>query len=227
MLECDAEKTKVLYVDYGNVEWIGLERLAPIFEQFAKLPEVCFQCSLDISSTSGTWTENSREKLTELYGENELQCEITSETGDRFSVKLFCDGEDVLTKVLGSEERTPAMVGREDGLEPPSTGEKETVYKAKELKISERKDVVCSHIETPQKLWCQFVEDQEILDELMNRLEEVYSVLGDEKLLLEHSVGSPCIGQFLEDDRWYRAEILDMRDEGMLFEKLKQKAYLL
>ncbi len=214
MLECDGDKTKVLYVDYGNEEWITDDRLAPISEQFSNLPEVCFRCTLDLSSDQGAWAENSGEKLVEVYGEHELRCQIMSKTDDGFSVKLFCGDENVLTKLVTSDEPTPA-VNVEDSVETPSTlgG-----YKIKPLKKGERKDVICSHIEEPHKLWCHFTEDQETLDDIMNRLDEVYSVLGPDELLVKsYDVGSPCCGQFLEDDGWYRAEILGMQDQGTFY----------
>ena len=52
----------------------------------------------------------------------------------------------------------------------------------------------------------------------MDRLHEVYSALGAEELLVtNYDVGSVCCGQFLDDDGWYRAEILDKQDEGTLY----------
>ena len=213
VLECDGDKTKVLYVDYGNEEWITDDRLAPISAQFSNLPEVCFRCSLDLSSVPGTWTEDSGEKLIEMYGEHELRCQIMSKTDDGLSVTLFCGDENVLTKIVPSDEPTP-VVKVEDNVEAPSTTP--TDYKTKPLQKGDRKDVVCSHIESPRKLWCQISDDQETLDNLMNRIDEVYSVLGPEELLLKsYDVGTPCCGQFLEDDGWYRAEILSMQDQGI------------
>lgn len=82
MLECDLDKSKVLYIDYGNEEWIGDDRLAPVAEQFCQLPEVCMRCNLDLSAVSGAWSEGSSDKLLELYGEQELRCKVTSKTGD-------------------------------------------------------------------------------------------------------------------------------------------------
>ena len=222
MLELDGDKTKVFYVDYGNEEWVPGDRLAPIPERFSILPQVCFRCSLDLSSLRGHWNENFGEKLVEMYGEHELRCEIISENSGCFSVKLFCDDEDVLTKFVTSAEPQPTLTADDD---VPSAEALTTLsveddlsslsYRMKQLKKGDRKDVLCSHIETPQKLWFRFVEDEETLDNLMNRLDEVYSVLGADELLLKtRDIGSPCCGQFLEDDRWYRAEILAVQDQG-------------
>lgn len=214
MLECDGDKTKVLYVDYGNQEWITADRLAPISKQFSNLPEVCFCCTLDLSSVLGTWAENSGEKLMSMYGENELRCHVVAKTDDGLLVKLFCGDEDVLAKVVTSSDEPFPAGTLEDSTETPTGGD----YISKQLKTDDRKDVICSHIETTQKLWCQLVEDQETLDDLMTRLDEVYGALGAEELLLKsYDVGSPCCGQFLEDDEWYRAEILGMQDEGIFY----------
>ena len=204
----------VLYIDYGNEEWITGDRLAPISAQFCNLPEVCFRCSLDLSSFSGTWTEDSGEKLFEMYGEHELRCQIMSKTDNCFSVKLFCGDQNILTKIVSSEEPTPT-VKVELNVEAPSTP---AGYKIKPIQKGDRKDVICSHIESPSKLWCQFSEDQETLHDLMNRLGEVYSVIGAGELQVEsYDAGAPCCGQFLEDDGWYRAEILGMQDQGKFY----------
>lgn len=241
MLELDRDKTKVLYVDYGNEEWVTGDRLAPIPERFYVLPQVCFRCSLDLSSLHGNWNENFGEKLVEMHGEHELRCEIVSETGDCFTVKLFCGDEDVLTKLVTSAEPQPILTAGDDGTsaEPLTTSTVEDdlsarSYKLKQLKKGDRKDVLCSHIETPQKLCFQFVEDEETLDDLMNRLDEVYSVLGADELPLKtRDIGSPCCGQFLEDDDWYRAEILAVQDQGnficlyLLYNQLKFTSLLL
>lgn len=210
MLECNGDKIKVLYVDYGNEEWLTGDRIAPISIRFSELPEVCIRCTLDLSTIRGTWDETSGEKLVEIYGENELRCQIVSKTDDYFSVKLFFGDEDVLAKVMISDT---AALHIEESVGIPTA----SCYKIKQLKKGDNKDVTCSHIETPRKLWCQFVEDRETLDNLMNRLDEVYSALGAAELLVKnYVVGTPCCGQFLEDDGWYRAEILAMEDEGTL-----------
>lgn len=208
VLECNGDKLKVLYVDYGNEEWLTGDRIAPISRRFSELPEVCIRCTLDLSTIRGTWGETSGEKLVEIYGESELRCQIVSTTGECFSVKLFFGDEDVLAKVMISDSAASHV---EESVEIPTT----SCYKIKQLRAGDEKAVTCSHIETPLKLWCQFVEDQETLDNLMNRLDDVYSVLGAEELLVKnYDVATPCCGQFLEDDGWYRAEILAMEDEG-------------
>lgn len=219
VLELDGDKTKVFYVDYGNEEWISSDRLAPISQRFTNLPQVCLRCSLDLSSLRANWNENLGEKLIEIYGEHELRCKILSETDDCFSVKLFYDDEDVLTKLVTPSATATTLPAEEDltSAESPSADDDQSSrgYEIKQLKKGDRKDVLCSHIETPHKLWLQFVEDQETLDDLMDRLDEVYSALGEDGLLLKtRDIGSPCCGQFLEDDGWYRAEILAVQDQG-------------
>ena len=219
VLELDGDKTKVLYVDHGNEEWVSSDRLAPISQRFTHLLQVCLRCSLDLSSLRAKWNEDVGEKLIKIYGEHELCCKIISETDGCFSVKLFCDEEDVLTKLLTSSA-TPTTLPAEEDLSsaesPSADGDQSSRgYETKQLKKGDRKDVLCSHIETPHKLWLQFVEDQETLDDLMDRLNEVYNALGDDGLPLKtRDIGSPCCGQFLEDDGWYRAEILAVQDQG-------------
>ena len=127
-------------MDYGNAEWLDVDRLAPISERFSKLPEVSLRCRLDLSNAGGIWTDEIGEKMVELYGEHELRCKITSENDEVFSVKLFCDGEDVLAKVLTSGEAASAS-GSGTTAEEPISGH----YQVKKLTTGK----IISH-----PMWC-------------------------------------------------------------------------
>lgn len=128
-------------------------------------------------------------------------------------MKLFSGDEDIVAKVLMAGA-TSAASSSEDSASVVST----LSYVMKPLQKGVRKEAVCSHMESPGKLWCQFLEDEETLHELMDRLREVYNALGAEELLCRNlDVGSICCGQFTIDDEWYRAEVLALQDEGLSY----------
>lgn len=172
------------------------------------MPEVCFCCSFDLSTVDGIWCENAAGKLLEMFSENELLCKISTNNDDGVLVKLYCDGEDILSHVLEHENVSVTKV-----IENNKEIHEFIVY---EFNIDDKKDVTCSHIESPKKLWCQLSTNEAELNDLMNHLDEVYGSLGPEDLLAHnYDVGSPCCGQFLEDDGWYRAEIVEVVPEGL------------
>lgn len=211
ILECDTDRAKVRYIDYGNEEWLSEDRLAPICEEFCHLPEVCFSCTLHGGSDGDISGEKSGEQIMERYGETDLCCKIVSKNAGNISVKLLCEGEDVMAELLASKREVSAGICEDLGKTAVVRS-----YINKKLKEGERIEITCCHIDSPDKLWCQLVKDQEVLHELMNQLDEAYGALELGDMLLETFVpGTACCGQFLEDDGWYRAEVLGKDDEGV------------
>ena len=77
-----------------------------------------------------------------------------------------------------------------------------------EVAIGEVEDVYFVSGNSPDKFWCQLVEEAEALEQLMTALDSHYKALEVSGGAQGPSMpGSVCCAKFSEDSRWYRARV--------------------
>ncbi|XP_013386809.1 uncharacterized protein LOC106156225 isoform X2 [Lingula anatina] len=89
-------------------------------------------------------------------------------------------------------------------------------YQPVMLKDGEKREVFVSFVSSPSQFWIQFKEQQDQLDHLMEQLSEQYS--DDTPAVASQSTGMPCVAKFEEDQAWYRAVILELKDDQALIQ---------
>ena len=88
---------------------------------------------------------------------------------------------------------------------------------AKELTIQEAEigfgdTVYVAFSESPEKFWCQPVVSSDRLSKMAEQLNEEYSNMGSNQLLLQSPrIGQLCCALYSEDYSWYRAKIKDIQ----------------
>ena len=93
---------------------------------------------------------------------------------------------------------------------------------AKELSIKEAEiefgdTVYVAFSESPEKFWCQPVISSDRLSNLVKKLNEEYSNIGSNQLLLQSPhIGQLCCALYVEDYSWYRAKIKEIRGDNAL-----------
>ena len=79
-----------------------------------------------------------------------------------------------------------------------------------EVPFNEYLPLFVSHVESPEKFWCQHggEQAQQVLTSLMERLHEAYSNLDDAELSMLNVIANRvCCAKFSEDGEWYRARV--------------------
>ncbi|XP_064095991.1 uncharacterized protein LOC135207944 isoform X2 [Macrobrachium nipponense] len=200
----------VHYVDYGNSSEVKVCDIRLIPTRFLDLPCQAIHCyfskilrekSLDVL----------HQKLEEILSE-ELKVSLTKELQDEdfFVMKsLTVKDVDILSKIQKEQMH----------LETLSSGNIPQVNQINEncdvchipyLKInyvSEITAYIC-HVDTDGIFWVQLTANTAVLEEVMEKLNDIGSPC---KRTLSRTVpGVPCLCQFAEDGRFYRAEIKEV-----------------
>jgi tudor domain-containing protein 1/4/6/7 len=101
VVECKETQVLVMYVDYGNSEYIDISRISPISSSFLKLPAQAVKFSVGVPEPSASLVLN---KLNEEYPESTLEAEIINQKDNGvYMVKLFDhDGKDLVQSLIAS-----------------------------------------------------------------------------------------------------------------------------
>lgn len=210
---------EVLYIDYGNTEWLPLNRLRQIKNQFLEIPEMAVSCSLtDIVPPfkAVVWPERSIKAFTSITGNQPLLMNVRG----RGSGKLYVD----LRKPEGDEEAAldddrpisvrDALVFLEVAVFfSPASQPNADVHRTSRHYIDPNPlekdafvDVTLTHVENPHRLFIQRL-DSSILDEQKHlcklytgRNKKVWQIDWPYKDLV-------CAAKFSVDQSWYRAVV--------------------
>lgn len=204
---CNTDCAIVHYVDYGNSSEVKVCDMRLIPSRFLYLPCQAIHCyfskvlgekSLDVLH------QNLEEILTE-----ELKVSLTSELQDEdiFVIKsLTVKDVDLLSKIQKEQMN----------LETGSSGNNPLVNQIKEnfngcqipyLKINYESEItafIC-HVDTDGIIWVQLTANAVVLEEVMEKLNEIGS--SSNRTFSPAVPGVPCLCQYSEDERFYRAEI--------------------
>ncbi|TRY83510.1 hypothetical protein DNTS_016237 [Danionella cerebrum] len=97
----------------------------------------------------------------------------------------------------------PLMIGSKD-MEKTS----QQLFKKTDVSIGQRIEAFASCIVGPDYFWCQF-SNSEVLDHITVAAQECGNTIKTQPILLGNlDCGSPCLARFVDDQLWYRAEVI-------------------
>ena len=197
----------VHFIDYGNSEVLPLSRTRPLKPEFMKLGPQAIKCTLNNihRPANSKWPEEAINRFEELSMATELVLRADSYNKDEntFSVLLLdtADG-----KNLNISDEIAPLVAQKVGVDIPSLT----------IKKGDHKDVYVTSVSSIRKFFCQVMKSATALDELMSRIEDHYSPLGDmQEQLTKPVVGAFCAAKYALDDGWYRAKIISVHDNSL------------
>lgn len=219
----ESNKLIIFYVDYGNSEKVDRKKARCIIQEYTILPVQAIKCRIrGIKPPGKSWTINNN---LGKYFEGNTVCKFISKEEDAYLVDLICNQKDVAQLLIsdglaasdgsivpiGETKRVQAEVPKFNEKVSPGIGESGIIQK-----VTERNDgftqgqlisVTISFIENPLKFWCQLLDESDILNELVEKIENTvieYPSLTPSSL----RIGSYCMAQYSEDEAWYRARII-------------------
>uniref|UniRef100_A0A3Q4HSF7 Tudor domain containing 6 n=1 Tax=Neolamprologus brichardi TaxID=32507 RepID=A0A3Q4HSF7_NEOBR len=186
------------FVDFGNTAMTPLSKMGRLHEKFLQLPMYSTHCMLSDAAGLGEQVvvdpdvvSAFKEKISSS-GEKVFKCQFVRKIGSVWEVNLEDNGVKVTYKVHCSPHNF---------LEDLFEGQKLEAY--------------ITVINDDQTFWCQSASSEEH-DEILLGLSEVENSAGQNHIDPDALVpGSLCIARFLDDELWYRAEVID-KNEGEL-----------
>ncbi len=220
----------VVYIDYGNSGQVEIQDMRKIEPRFTTQRAQAVRCHLaGIVPPSGSWPEESCSKLYDSLIDEDVDVTFLAKggEGEGYATRVQHGGQDVaemlvkadLARVKTSNEEKAPLGSRP--LDTPKVVCKPTTAPAAQLSIpafhletGQECDIMVTSSGSPSDFYCQVVDQQ--LDQMMEEIEEY--CLDSPSLPSSHhlSSGDATLGQFTEDQGWYRAVITSVVDGGKL-----------
>ncbi|XP_078612166.1 uncharacterized protein LOC144882311 isoform X2 [Branchiostoma floridae x Branchiostoma japonicum] len=225
VLSVEESAITVLYVDFGNSESVGLERLKSVSPEFLVTPLQAIECTLGKKATDLPEDITSvMQGLTEV-----LTIKFLHQDGQKWMVEVFQGETSVKDMVLrvGREDveettvktSTPSKDETGDSLQSvdPEVSAIESlpqptnfVYAANDIDEGELQEGYICHTTNPSMFFVQLATSAGKLDMLMKEINEEYSSLGTcDREIADIKPGMPCIVPLSEEGEevWYRGRV--------------------
>ena len=187
----------MLYCDYGNEETVESANLLVIPENFTVLPKQAIRCSL-ANSRSDQWAQEMVDIFNEKLSEKVLNLKVMEINHDVVSVELLDEElKEELEKMLNLQSDSSKV-----------TESIQLNYSKPDLSNPQG---YCSVIQL-NAIEVQLSKYETELNELMIKLSQYCPGAPPLELF---SIGAPCAAIYSEDNQWYRAEVIDKKEDSV------------
>ncbi|XP_033209193.1 maternal protein tudor isoform X2 [Belonocnema kinseyi] len=212
----------VFFVDYGNVETVGFDKLKEIKEEYTYLPIQAVHCKL-FGPRKTDWTPGEIDAFGEATNEKYLQAEFIGRDKDVYQVLLreiedevvrsdsvneaFCPGVDLLQEKEALKNRGKVLSAGVQKIQP-DYAPMNSKWKEEKVSPGKKEAVLVTWFENPDNFYCQSIAKQREFRPMMEEIQDAYSKRQPVSSPLQP--GSSVITIFPEDGAFYRAEILEV-----------------
>ena len=223
VLDVDSS-VKVLYVDYGNVEWLPLDRLRSISDTAMLLPSQAIRCRL--SGLQGIEPLKVVNYLNDKLSDKVVEVKAQSQCDDgSFSVVLYLLGdsqsvnEQIVSDCLGDTSPSQEAQLEQSSPSKPITAEETRTFKLPDLHQGSKVCVKFVSAFLPTKMKLLLTDKMEERDEITRNITSLYSTLDDNALQLKDpEIGQVCCIPFQHEgkeyEEWFRGELLSISADG-------------
>ena len=208
------QEVKVQFVDYGNSQNIASSQLKSLKPEFMKLKTQGIECSLDgVVPKNKKWAEKAVEDFEDLTIDKHLVGKVVSiGPGIKCQLDLVNSedkaniGESLCDKGHCYFPATKSSPVKEKLVKSP--------YKSLDLEVGSEIDVFVSWIDTPEQFWIQPAKDEDHLNELVEKIQEIYTAgAGKDLTVTSVSPGQQVTALYSEDGAWYRGYVEQSQDQ--------------
>ncbi|KAK6297674.1 hypothetical protein J4Q44_G00322570 [Coregonus suidteri] len=229
------EMALVEFIDFGNTATVSVSKICRLDKHFLEIPRFSIHCFLSGVTAVENQAELDPEVVSNfkenvgVNGNKRLGCMFMKHSGSFWEVGLVhgskaitCNippsgptaSSDVIPKTSEStnqEAEEPQQSPSARSVPPEMStlvNVKTARYSKPDISEGQTLEVYASIINGPQSFWCQSAESDElekITEVVKDAANAVASTLIDTETLC---TGSPCIALFVDDEQWYRAEVL-------------------
>ena len=211
ILDVKRSEVEVRYVDYGNTEWVKMDRIKQLKTKFIVMAEQAIRCKMSIVSELSPeyqWTKEEISKLEDITIDKNLVAKVKSFDGTKYTLELVDpDGSVSIDKSFLGAVR--AMTTLQEVHKPPSIQLKE-----QNLAVGKSGVAYISWFTDVGNFFLQWEDSTSDLKQLQEEMYGVYQGLKlNEEKLDNPEVGQVCVALFADDGNWYRAKIVAMKQD--------------
>ncbi|KAK3090131.1 hypothetical protein FSP39_009383 [Pinctada imbricata] len=229
---------KVKFLDYGNTEVCKQTDLRKLLKKFGSQPLQTVECTLGgVRAKDGPWSEEAMALFTEMTSDKNLLMDVVKVGDDGNCIVQLLDMGLSLSEVLidkghGVASTTPIAVSQKTkrvfsdssdvALTPLARKLAEEIqsrgknnygsFKKIQIEPDTEYAVSLCHTENPGLFWCQLSDTAADLENMLDRIQEVYK---EETTLnlADASEGASCIALNKNDGLFYRAVVVSDVDK--------------
>lgn len=201
----------VLFSDYGNTSSVNISDAFVLPSSLLQYPALASKCRLSGPlGHSGSWTDQVFDAFATLLQDQEFQVTFLSQDPDGcYVVEVrLSDGREI-GDVLGFAASSGAVVPCVADVGQDDSGSGVESYQQTTLEVGQRYSVYVTLADSPDVVWCQLVENTDLIGELTERMA---ASAGTFSPLAKVCVNQPCCILYSQDQAWYRA-LVQLVDE--------------
>lgn len=201
--EVNGSTVTVTYIDYGNSENIDIVRIKVLDTDFDSLPKFALRCGLAGMESFKDWDIS----LNSLLLDKEFEAKFSTNESSPLLVQLKSDGKSVngeIAVLVGAQPDRKTCNKTPCNLTTPS------------FAVGNSYGMYFLHETTPKTFYCQLIEGEEGLNNLMDDIADYMNSCGV-TACDDVNVGSYCLACYSEDGKWYRAQIAAVMGNNVSF----------
>uniref|UniRef100_UPI0037E92CC5 tudor domain-containing protein 1 n=1 Tax=Semicossyphus pulcher TaxID=241346 RepID=UPI0037E92CC5 len=233
-LAADQKKANVLYIDFGNEEDVPVERIKALATNIQPFCPCAMECRVaGVMSASDSWPgecciavrqllagKTVTVKLVETLENGRVHAvDVLLSTGKQLSTFLLEHGyaAEETVNIAPTEQEINAMVSASlENFKRRSNGKDDNIWaqppEPLTQAVGDSFSVVVTHIQSPNEIIVQKVDNAGVIQQLQLQLREECSQI-PARQNFRPAPGTVCCAQFSEDKQWYRAKVLAYSSE--------------
>lgn len=232
--QVDADQAHVLYIDFGNEEKVPFERIRPLTAKMQEYGPCAIECCISgVVPAANNWSGKCCIAVRQLLEGKIVTVKVlgTLNSGCIHAVDIVLSKGNTLSSFLlkheyaekevvnkaPSEQDINAMVNASlENFKRQSVGKDDNswaqVPEPMTQSVGDSFTVVVTHIQSPEKIIVQKVDNAEAIQDLQVKLREHCSQVPASSIF-RPAPGTVCCAIFSADKQWYRAKILAYSSE--------------
>ena len=214
---------EVLFVDYGNTARVKMQKVKQISPDLMKLPTQAVKCTLKGwgDARAAPQVIARMKEIAAKVEQFKCECRGSSSSGV-YEIELLWERKRMSDELLKIQTQAVKERKQKQAAAAASATQQAAPQKQApspvaatsllgsaldDVKLNAHEDFIVSHVDNPARFFCQPAKGCEALDAMMVKINNHYTgSAGD--VLETVAVGGFCVAKYLEDDGWYRAQIL-------------------
>lgn len=199
VIQIQDTRARVRFIDYGNSEVVDVSGLRELVQEIRGEPlAICCELAGARPVEGDQWSRDAVREFSTLVLDKPLRC----------TVKNMTVGKPVTVTLVNSSTNCAIideLVSRH--LIQPVALTNQAQYSSLNFTLNCQEEMFITFVDNPSRFWCQLAKNANEIESLMSSIADYYSTAKQEPLPSVQP-GTPCCGQFTEDDNWYRAAVI-------------------
>ena len=207
ILDAKEREGRVLFVDYGNEEWMKAVVIKCISEDLLSLPMQAVNCSLTnvFPASQSGWSEDEIKLFQSKCDQKMLSARVTSYEKEKFNIELkdMQKNETINDAFRKSVNEAAETKQKQDGAPR---------FKDAGICRDMTLESLCTFVKPNGVVSCQLIKYQNELSALMDDIALYCDGAAKEVSNIDQDLA--CLALYDEDDGWYRAKIIKYDSES-------------